>query len=92
MKSWKYLLIKLIRIQKNGKISAWNQSYIPRKYRKKYWLIGKNVINKILLYNLTLLWTIGSNKNNIKIIKIFQDKVLGNIVGAPRKCLGHPNI
>ena len=65
------------------------------KYRKMYWLLGKNseltIHNKLLLYRQILkpVWTYGiqlwgcTKKTNIKIIQTFQNKVLRGIVNAP---------
>lgn len=68
------------------------------KYRKMYWLIGRNstlsLHNKLLLYKQILkpVWTYGiqlwgcTKQTNIKIIQRFQNKVLRNIVNAPWYC------
>lgn len=65
------------------------------KYRKMYWLLGRNsqlsIYNKILLYNQLLkpVWTYGiplwgcAKQSCIKKIQTFQNKVLRNIVNAP---------
>ena len=65
------------------------------KFRKMYWLIGRNselsIGNKTLLYKQILkpVWTYGiqlwgcTNKTNIKMIQTFQNKVLRCIVDAP---------
>lgn len=65
------------------------------KYRKLYWLLGRNsgltVQNKILIYNQILkpVWTYGiqlwgcTKQSNIQIIQKFQNKVLRGIVNAP---------
>lgn len=65
------------------------------KYRKMYWLIGRNselsVQNKILLYKQVLkpVWTYGiqlwgcTKKSNATPIQTFQNKVLRGIVNAP---------
>ena len=65
------------------------------KYRKMYWLIGKNselsIENKLLLYQQVLkpVWTYGiqlwgcTKKSNLKMIQTFQNKVLRGIVNAP---------
>ncbi|KAM0731249.1 putative RNA-directed DNA polymerase from transposon X-element [Formica fusca] len=64
------------------------------KYRKLYWLLGRNselsVQNKILIYKQILkpAWTYGiqiwgcTKKTNIEIIQTFQNKVLRGIVKA----------
>lgn len=65
------------------------------KYRKMYWLLGRNsklsTYNKLLLYRQTLkpIWTYGiqlwgcASKSNKQTIQRFQNKVLRNIVDAP---------
>ena len=65
------------------------------KFRKMYWLIGRNssltISNKLLLYRQILkpIWTYGiqlwgcTKKTNVKIIQTFQNKVLRCIVDAP---------
>lgn len=65
------------------------------KYRKMYWLIGKDsplsIYNKLLLYKQSLkpIWTYGiqlwgcTKKSNADIVQRFQNKVLRNIVNAP---------
>lgn len=65
------------------------------KYRKMYWLIGKNsdlsIQNKIMLYKQVLkpVWTYGiqlwgcTKKTNAEIIQKFQNKVLRGIINAP---------
>lgn len=65
------------------------------KYRKMYWLLGRNselsTENKILLYKQIIkpVWTYGiqlwgcSKKTNTQIIQTFQNKVLRGIVNAP---------
>lgn len=65
------------------------------KYRKLYWLLGRNsqlsISNKILLYNQILkpVWTYGiqlwgcASKTTVKTIQTFQNKVLRGIVNAP---------
>lgn len=65
------------------------------KYRKLYWLMGRNselsIHNKIKLYNQILkpIWSYGiqlwgcTKKTNLNIIQTFQNKVLRNIVNAP---------
>jgi hypothetical protein len=65
------------------------------KYRKLYWLIGKNsaisLENKCLLYKVILkpIWTYGiqlwgtASSSNIEILQRFQNKVLRSISNAP---------
>lgn len=65
------------------------------KYRKMYWLIGRNstlsIHNKLMLYKQILkpAWTYGiqlwgcTKASNLAIIQRFQNKVLRNIVEAP---------
>lgn len=65
------------------------------KYRKFYWLLGRNSqlseSNKLLIYNQILkpVWTYGIQlwgcacKSNSNIIQTFQNKVLRGIVNAP---------
>lgn len=65
------------------------------KYRKMYWLMGRNsslsIYNKLLLYKQILkpVWTYGiqlwgcTKKSNLETIQRFQNKVLRNIVDAP---------
>jgi hypothetical protein len=65
------------------------------KFRKMYWLLGRHselsIQNKLLLYQQVLkpIWTYGiqlwgcTKKSNIKMIQIFQNKVLRSIVNAP---------
>lgn len=65
------------------------------KYRKMYWLMGRNseltIHNKLLLYRQMLkpIWTYGiqlwgcTKKTNVQIIQCFQNKVLRGIVNAP---------
>ena len=65
------------------------------KYRKMYWLIGRNstlsLHNKLLLYKQILkpVWTYGiqlwgcTRQSNRDVIQRFQNKVLRNIVNAP---------
>ena len=65
------------------------------KYRKLYWLIGRNsslsIYNKALIYKQILkpVWTYGAQlwgctkPTNVKIIQTYQNKVLRNIVNAP---------
>lgn len=68
---------------------------LKAKYRKLYWLMGRNselsIHNKIKLYNQILkpIWSYGiqlwgcTKKTNLYIIQTFQNKVLRNIVNAP---------
>lgn len=65
------------------------------KYKKFYWLIGRNsslsIPNKLLLYKQIFkpVWTYGiqlwgcTKQSNVTIIQRFQNKVLRNIVDAP---------
>ncbi|XP_039297911.1 uncharacterized protein LOC111054701 [Nilaparvata lugens] len=66
------------------------------RYRRIYWLIGRNsalsTYNKILIYKQILkpIWMYGiqlwgcASKSNVDVIQRFQNKVLRNIVDAPR--------
>lgn len=68
---------------------------LGHKYRKMYWLIGKNsnlsLHNKLLLYKQILkpTWTYGiqlwgcTKISNINVLQRFQNKVLRNMVQAP---------
>lgn len=71
------------------------KSELELKYRKMYWLLGRNseltIHNKLLLYKQILkpVWTYGiqlwgcTKKTNLEIIQRFQNKVLRGIVNAP---------
>lgn len=77
------------------------------KYRKMYWLLGRNsklsIYNKLLLYKQVLkpVWTYGlqlwgcASKSNTNIIQRLQNKVLRNMVDAPwyfRNCDLHKDL
>ena len=65
------------------------------KFAKLYWLTGRrsvlSIYSKILIYKQVFkpVWTYGlplwgcKNKNNVKVIQSFQNKVLRTIVNAP---------
>jgi hypothetical protein len=77
------------------------------KYRKMYWLLGRNsklsIYNKLLLYKQILkpVWTYGlqlwgcASISNIHIIQRLQNKALRNMVDAPwyfRNCDLHKDL
>lgn len=71
------------------------QQELNIKFRKMYWLLGRNselsIHNKLLIYRQMLkpIWTYGiqlwgcTKKTNIQVIQTFQNKVLRCIVNAP---------